>query len=81
MLLQVLKLMRDVSGDQEESDGSDISGYHSDSDSAIMTSGNSPYVSKSARYNFLYRSGQSPAVVIVKIFLWSGLIVSAVRLN
>ncbi|XP_043221769.1 uncharacterized protein LOC122381546, partial [Amphibalanus amphitrite] len=53
---QVLKLMRDVSGDQEESDGSDISGYHSDSDSAIMTSGNSPYVSKSARYNFLYRS-------------------------
>ncbi|KAF0287808.1 hypothetical protein FJT64_013797 [Amphibalanus amphitrite] len=70
----VLKLMRDVSGDQEESDGSDISGYHSDSDSAIMTSGNSPYVSKSARYNFLYRSGQcarqhdSVLCICIKLF-------------
>ena len=60
--------MRDVSGDQEESDGSDISGYHSDSDSAIMTSGNSPYVSKSARYNFLYRSGQlAPTQLSLKV--------------
>ena len=36
---------------------SDVSGYHSDSDSAIMMSGNSPYVSKHARFNFLTRSG------------------------
>ena len=41
----------------EEDDGSDVSGYHSDSDSAIMMSGNSPYVSKHARFNFLTRSG------------------------
>lgn len=37
---------------------SDVSGYHSDSDSAIMMSGNSPYVTKHARFNFLTRSGQ-----------------------
>ena len=37
---------------------SDISGgYHSDSDSTIMMSGNSPFVSKSAKHNFLQRSG------------------------
>lgn len=42
---------------EDEGDSSDISGYHSDSDSAIMMSGNSPYVSKRARYNFLSRSG------------------------
>ena len=41
-----------------EDDSSDLSGYHSDSDSAIMTSGNSPYVSPRARYNFLSRSGK-----------------------
>lgn len=41
----------------EDEDSSDISGYHSDSDSAIMMSGNSPYVSKRARHNFLTRSG------------------------
>ena len=29
----------------------------SDSDSTVMMSGNSPFVSKSARYNFLQRSG------------------------
>lgn len=39
-------------------DSSDLSGgYHSDSDSAIMTSGNSPFVTPRARYNFLSRSG------------------------
>ena len=43
----------------EDEDSSDISGYHSDSDSAIMMSGNSPYVSKRARHNFLSRSGNS----------------------
>lgn len=47
--------MKEVTEDDEDS--SDISGYHSDSDSAIMMSGNSPYVSKRARYNFLTRSG------------------------
>ena len=64
MLTQVLELMREVSTDQgrdaEEDateDSSDVSGYHSDSDSAVMASGNSPFVSKSARYNFLSRSG------------------------
>lgn len=41
----------------EDEDSSDISGYHSDSDSAIMMSGNSPYVTKRARHNFISRSG------------------------
>lgn len=55
--------MREVSTDQghdeeELEDSSDVSGYHSDSDSAIMASGNSPFFSKSARYNFLSRSGK-----------------------
>ena len=31
--------------------------YHSDSESCVMTSGNSPFISKEARYNFLTRSG------------------------
>ncbi|KAK9501800.1 hypothetical protein O3M35_012467 [Rhynocoris fuscipes] len=48
--------MKEV-GDDEDS--SDISGYHSDSDSAIMMSGNSPYVTKRARHNFLTRSVRS----------------------
>lgn len=60
---KVLELMREVSTDQspedaEGEDVSDVSGYHSDSDSAVMASGNSPFVSKSARYNFLTRSGE-----------------------
>ena len=50
--------MKAVSEDEEGAESSDISGYHSDSDSAIMMSGNSPYVSKRARYNFLTRSGK-----------------------
>ncbi|CAB0004748.1 unnamed protein product [Nesidiocoris tenuis] len=54
--LKVLELMKEV-GDDEDS--SDISGYHSDSDSAIMMSGNSPYVTKRARHNFLTRSVRS----------------------
>ncbi|XP_014282094.1 uncharacterized protein [Halyomorpha halys] len=53
---QVLELMKEA-GDDEDS--SDISGYHSDSDSAIMMSGNSPYVTKRARHNFLTRSVRS----------------------
>ena len=71
--LQVLDLMKEVNEDALEpniagsennlnSDGggsSDNSGYHSDSDSTVMMSGNSPFISKSARYNFLSRSGKS----------------------
>lgn len=53
-MFQVLELMKEVA---EDEDSSDISGYHSDSDSAIMMSGNSPYVTKRARHNFLTRSG------------------------
>merc|ERR1712038_344234 len=41
----------------EEGDTSDLSPYHSDDcDSAVMMSGNSPFISKTARYNFLSRS-------------------------
>ena len=55
--------MKEVSEEAEPFDptdngsGSDYSGYHSDSDSTVMMSGNSPFISKSARYNFLSRSG------------------------
>ena len=55
--------MKEVAEDEEDS--SDISGYHSDSDSAIMMSGNSPYVSKRARYNFLSRSGKKTVIIII----------------
>ena len=62
---QVLDLMKEVAEevaeDNEEtncSNGSDYSGYHSDSDSTVMMSGNSPFISKMARYNFLSRSGK-----------------------
>ena len=62
--LQVLELMREVSSDEvvaeeDDEDSSDVSGYHSDSDSTVMASGNSPFVPKSARYNFLSRSGNN----------------------
>merc|ERR1712025_777597 len=56
---QVLELMKEVMEEEEaeeESAASDISGYHSDSDSTVMMSGNSPFISKTARYNFLSRS-------------------------
>ena len=53
--------MKEVSEDKEDDgEGSDISGYHSDSESAVMTSGNSPFISKEARYSFLSRSGKFP---------------------
>ncbi|XP_071440865.1 uncharacterized protein [Hetaerina americana] len=55
---QVLQMMKEVAEDEDD-DSSDISGYHSDSDSAIMMSGNSPFISKRARYNFLTRSIRS----------------------
>jgi len=53
---QVLELMKEVTEEEDENCSSDISGYHSDSDSTVMMSGNSPFVSKTARYNFLSRS-------------------------
>ena len=52
--------MKEVSEDKDEGESSDISGYHSDSESAVMTSGNSPFISKEERYNFLTRSGKNP---------------------
>ena len=46
-------------GDLSGLNGGDLSaGYHSDSESCVMTSGNSPFISKEARYNFLSRSGR-----------------------
>jgi len=53
--------MKEVAEDEEDS--SDMSGYPSDSDSAIMMSGNSPYISKTARYNFLSRSGKKTVFI------------------
>ena len=41
----------------EEDDDDGEEDARSDSDSTVMMSGNSPFVSKSARYNFLQRSG------------------------
>eukprot|EP00095_Tigriopus_kingsejongensis_P012104 maker-scaffold747_size103044-snap-gene-0.18 protein:Tk12104 transcript:maker-scaffold747_size103044-snap-gene-0.18-mRNA-1 annotation:"transcriptional regulator" len=58
----ILELIKEVVEDgmdkdgEEEGNTSDISGYHSDSESCVMTSGNSPFISKEARYNFLSRS-------------------------
>ena len=43
---------------KESDDVEDDVNYHSDSDSTIMMSGNSPFVSKAARYNFLCRSSK-----------------------
>ena len=54
----------DVDPDDEAGNGSDISGYHSDSESAVMTSGNSPFISKEARYSFLSRSGKTKVLVL-----------------
>ena len=57
--------MKEVSEDKEDDgEGSDISGYHSDSESAVMTSGNSPFISKEARYSFLSRSGKLSFIAI-----------------
>lgn len=62
----MLELMREVSSDEveeDDEDSSDVSGYHSDSDSTVMASGNSPFVPKSARYNFLSRSGNIQSII------------------
>ncbi|KAK8740905.1 hypothetical protein OTU49_002767, partial [Cherax quadricarinatus] len=66
---QVLEMLKEAVEEDggapvgDEDEGSDVSGYHSDSDSAIMMSGNSPYVSKHARFNFLTRSVRDRARV------------------
>ncbi|KAG1662478.1 hypothetical protein GQR58_020938 [Nymphon striatum] len=53
---RVLELMKEVSEDDEE-DSSDISGYHSDSDSAAMLSiSNSPYSSSRRKYGSIFGS-------------------------
>ena len=65
--LQVLELMKEVTEEEDENCSSDISGYHSDSDSTVMMSGNSPFVSKTARYNFLSRSGKEKYRLVKKI--------------
>ena len=71
--------MREVStDDQEDDDSSDVSGYHSDSDSAVMASGNSPFVPKSARYNFLTRSGNSTLFPSATLQFGAHLFLSAV---
>ena len=44
--------------DDDEDDEEENLSYHSDSDSTVMMSGNSPFVSKAARYNFLSRSSK-----------------------
>ena len=42
-------------------------GYHSeDNESCVMTSGNSPYISKEARYSFLSRSGKKEFIFLRK---------------
>lgn len=68
IMFKVLELIREIKEEEEEvaEPGSDISGYHSDSDSAIMMSGNSPFVSKNARSNFLLRSGKKKTRINVE---------------
>ena len=54
MCIKVLDLMKEVKEEVEgevgeegdEVQNSDVSPYHSDSDSAVMMSGNSPFISK-----------------------------------
>ena len=48
---------RDIDENDDDDDEENLS-YHSDSDSTVMMSGNSPFVSKAARYNFLSRSSK-----------------------
>ncbi|XP_054709293.1 uncharacterized protein LOC129218999 [Uloborus diversus] len=55
----VLELIKDFSDDDNDDSSTDLSGYHSDSDSAIALSGSSPTGSTTNRtykYNLLYRS-------------------------
>ena len=46
LVAQVLELMKEVSEDGEDEGTGDLSPYQSDSDSAVMMSGNSPFISK-----------------------------------
>ena len=52
-----------MENDENDNDEEDLS-YHSDSDSTVMMSGNSPFVSKAARYNFLSRSSKFYDILI-----------------
>ncbi len=62
--LDALAEVDDVVVDEEEDDDLDSNGYHSDSESCVMTSGNSPFISKEARYHFLSRSGRIQSQVL-----------------
>lgn len=54
----------------------DETGDTSDSDSAVMMSGNSPYISKTARCNFLFRrSGDCPQLLFSVIIKWHFLLI------
>lgn len=59
---QILELIKEFGDDENDDSSTDISGYHSDSDSAIALSGCSPIGSTTTRaykYNLLYRSGNN----------------------
>ena len=47
-----------IQQNEDDEDEEESLSYHSDSDSTIMMSGNSHFVSKAARYNFLSRSSK-----------------------
>ena len=51
--------------------GGDVCYYSDTEDSTIMMSGNSPFISKAARCNFLSRSGK-PSFSLIKIAVISG---------
>ncbi|GBL72242.1 hypothetical protein AVEN_115211-1 [Araneus ventricosus] len=58
---QILELIKEFGDDDNDDSSTDISGYHSDSDSAIALSGSSAVGSTTNRaykYNLLYRSGR-----------------------
>lgn len=58
---KILELMKEFGDDDNDDSSTDISGYHSDSDSAIALSGSSPIGSTSNRtykFNLLNRSGE-----------------------
>ncbi|GFR03393.1 uncharacterized protein TNCT_265421 [Trichonephila clavata] len=58
---QILELIKEFGDDDNDDSSTDISGYHSDSDSAIALSGSSAVGSTTNRaykYNLVYRSGK-----------------------
>ena len=54
----------DVDADVDDLEEDYSGGYHSDSESCVMTSGNSPFISKEARFNFLSRSGKREVLLM-----------------